>query len=163
MSTATIGITAQIDTAMRRAFSEASVRLHPDCRITDIVEALRVLGISAEITDGVLVLAQGSTQMNFSLALRNFANRPEHARLFILENAHPSTWTQAHKVEFMRTHSDLEYGTLLHQPVLEAGIRVLDPNMSRTDYKNLTRAEKMAFIREFGSDAAGRIMLGKTK
>jgi len=41
--------------------------------------------------------------------------------------------------------------------VIEAGIKVLDPNMTLTDYENLTRAERIAFIREYGSDAVGRI------
>jgi hypothetical protein len=158
---ATIGTTAELDRAMRRAFSDASVRLKPDAQITDIVAALTALGINTEIIDGVLCLSQGVTQMNTALALRNFAQRPEHEKFFVQQGAHPSTWSTEKKIEYLKTHSDEEYRTLLQQPVLESGVRVLDPNMSKTAYKNLTRAEKVQFIREFGSDATARIMIRK--
>jgi hypothetical protein len=161
MSTA-LGTTAQIDSALRRAFSEASVRVAPDARTTDIVAALGTLGITAEVTDGVLVLSQGETSFNTSLALRNFAKRPEHAGFFILDGAHPAQWSNKKKIEYLSTHSDDEFRALVQSPVLEAGVRVLDANMSKSDYQNLTRREKVQFIREYGDGAVGRI-LGKAK
>jgi len=157
MSAATIGVTAGIDSALRRAFSEASVRVAPDTRMTDIIAALTALGITATIEDAVLVLRQGETNFNTSLALRNFAKRPEHAKFFVSEGAHPKAWSDKKKIEYLRTHTDAEYRALLQSPVLEAGVKVLDPNMSRKDYEGLTRAERIAFISEFGSDAVGLI------
>lgn len=160
---AMIGTTARIDSVLRRAFSEASVRLRPDAKVTDIVEALKLMGIAVEVQDGVLVLQQGATSFNTSLALRNFAKRPEHEKFFVQEGAHPSQWSTERKIEFLRTHSDEEFRNLLQTPVLNAGIRTMDPNMSRKDYSNLTRAEKIMFIREYGADAARHIVLEKTK
>lgn len=155
---ATVGVSSSIDSALRRAFSEASVRLQPETKISDVVAALGTMGIGVEVQDGVLVLQQGSTSFNTALALRNFAKRPEHENFFVQDGAHPSQWSKEKKIEFLRTHTDEEYRTMIQSPVLEAGVKTMDPNMSRADYKNLTRAEKIAFLREFGSDAAARIM-----
>lgn len=154
---ATIAVSASVDSALRRAFSEASVRLQPTALMSSVIAALEGLGIKVEITDGVLCLSQGATQMNTSLALRNFAKRPEFAGFFVIDGAHPSQWSTERKIEYLRTHSDEDFRNLLQQPVLESGIRALDPNMSRKDYANLTRAERMAFIREFSDDAVRRI------
>jgi hypothetical protein len=154
---ATIAVTASVDSALRRAFSEASVRLQPDALMSSLIAALEGLGIKVEITDGVLCLSQGATQFNTSLALRNFAKKPEYAAFFVLENDHPKTWTPEHKMRYIAENGDDKYRTLWQSPVLESGVRVLDPNMSKTDYENLTRAERIAFIREYGSDAVGRI------
>lgn len=162
MSSAVIGVSSSIDGALRRAFSEASVRVHPDARMTDIIAALTALGIIVSIEDGVLVMSQGATQMNTSLALRNFSKRPENAAYFVLANAHPKTWSHEQKIAYLRTHSEAEYRALFQQPVLEAGVKVLDPNMARKDYEGLTRKEKISFISEFGIDAVSRIMR-KTK
>ncbi|MGA9810140.1 MAG: hypothetical protein ACLPH5_04600 [Candidatus Sulfotelmatobacter sp.] len=158
---ATIGTTSGLDSALRRAFSEASVRVAPDTRMTDIVTALGVMGVSIEVQDGVLVLQQGATAFNTSLALRNFSQRPEHAKFFILETLDPKTWTNARKMKYIAEHGQDAWGKLCCAPVIEAGIKVLDVNMSKHDYMGLTRSEKIAFLREFGSDAAARIMLRK--
>lgn len=157
MSTATLGVSRSIDGAVRRAFSEASVRVHPDARMTDIIAALTALGVTVEITDGVLVLRQGETQMNTTLALRNFSKRPESEKFFVLAGAHPKTWSHEQKVAYLRTHSESEYRALIQAPVLEAGIRTMDPNMSKSDYMQLTRGEKIQFIREFGDGAVSKI------
>lgn len=155
---ATIAVSASADSALRRAFSEASVRLQPTALMSSVIAALEGLGIKVEITDGVLCLSQGATQFNTSLALRNFAKKPEYAAFFVLENDHPKTWTPEHKMRYIAENGDDKYRTLWQSPVLEAGIRTMDPNMSRKDYGNLTRQEKIAFLREFGSDAASAIM-----
>jgi len=126
--------------------------------ISNVLAALTALGITATIEDSVLVLRQGETNFNTSLALRNFSKRPEYKDFFVQEGQHPSTWSQEQKIAYLRNHSEEEYRRLIQSPVLEAGIKTMDPNMSRKDYSNLTRAEKIAFLREFGSDAAGRIM-----
>jgi hypothetical protein len=156
MNSATIGTTAQIDSALRRAFSDASVRVRPETKMTDVLAALTAMGLTVSITDGVLLLAQDQTQMNTSLALRNFSK--QHPQFFILETSDPKTWTQQKKIEFIRQNGNDAYGKLCCAPVIEAGIRVLDVNMSKTDYLNLTRAERICFIREFGSDAVARVM-----
>jgi hypothetical protein len=157
-----LGTTAQIDSALRRGFSEASVRVHPDTKMTDIVAALATMDIVTEIQDDTLVLRQDRTMMHTVLALRNFAKQPEHAAFFVQDGAHPSTWSTAKKIEYLSTHSDDEYRALIQSPVLEAGVRVLDPNMSKADYLNLTRLEKTRFISEYGPDAVSRVM-GKKK
>lgn len=154
---ATIAVAASVDSALRRAFSEASVRLQPTALMSNVIAALQGMGIEVAIQDNVLVMSQGQTQFNTSLALRNFSKRPENAAFFVLENDHPSTWTPEHKMKFIAENGDDKYRTLWQSPVLEAGIRTMDPNMSKTDYENLTRAERIAFIREYGSAAVGRI------
>ena len=153
-----LGTSAAIDSALRRGFSEASVRLHPDTRITDVVAALAAMGITTEVQDGCLVLRQDQTMLHTTMSLRNFAKRPEHSKFFVQEGAHPSQWSTQKKVEFLSTHSDDDYRALVQSPVLEAGVRVLDPNMSKSAYKNLTRKEKIAFLAEYGEIAAGRIL-----
>ena len=145
------------DSALRRAFSDASVRLQPTTRITDIVAALETLGVTATVEDGLLVLKQGSTEMSTNRALRYFAARPEHSSFFVLTTADPKTWTVGQKTEYLRTHSAEEFGRLCLQPVLDAGIKTLDANMSRADYSKLTRAEKQAFIREYGDEGVSRV------
>jgi hypothetical protein len=155
---ATIAVTASLDSALRRAFSEASVRLQPDALMSSVIAALEGLGIKVEITDGILCMSQGQTQMNTALALRNFAKRPEYAAFFVLEGSHPKTWTVERRMKYIAENGDDKYRTLWQSPVLQQGLRVLDPNMSRADYSNLTRSEKIAFLREYGSDAAANIM-----
>ena len=159
---AAIAVSATVDSALRRAFSEASVRLQPDALMSSLIAALEGLGIKVEITDGVLCLSQGQTQMNTSLALRNFSKRPENVAFFVIDGAHPSQWSKERKIEYLSTHTDEQYRALIQSPVLDAGVRTMDPNMSRKDYSNLTRSEKIAFLREFGSDAASRIMQKKS-
>jgi hypothetical protein len=158
MSTATLGTSGAIDSALRRAFSEASVRLQPDTKISDIVAALAALGVTASVQDGVLILAQGETTMHTVLALRGFASKPENAKFFVLSGQHPKTWSHKEKVEYLKTHSDDDYRKLVQQPVLEAGVKTLDPNMSKSEYALLTRAERVAFIREFGDGAVSHIL-----
>lgn len=156
-----LGTTAAIDAALRRGFSEASVRVAPTTKMTDIVAALAAMGIITEIQDGTLVLRQDQTMMHTVLSLRNFAKMPEHAKFFVQDGAHPSTWSMAKKIEYLSEHSDDEYRALVQSPVLEAGIRVLDPNLSKTDYLNLTRQEKVQFVAAYGADAVGRAMSKK--
>ena len=158
MTTATIGTSAAIDSALRRAFSDSSVRLQPTARITDIIGALEQMGVTASVQDGLLVLRQGSTEMSTNRALRSLTTRPEFAQFFVLSTADPKTWTVKQKAEYLRTHSADEYGKLCSQPVIESGLRVLDANMSRSDYAKLTTAEKMQFISEFGVDGVIRVM-----
>ena len=125
--------------------------------MSSVIAALQGMGIEVRIHGQLgLVMSQGQTQFNTSLALRNFSKRPENAAFFVLENDHPSTWTE-HKIKFIAQNGDEKYRTLWQSPVLEAGVRTMDPNMTKTDYENLTRAERIAFIREYGSDAVGRI------
>jgi len=156
-------ITAQVDSALRRGFSEASVRLDPETRITDVLASLETLGITATIQDGVLLLAQGQTQMNTSLALRSFSQRPEFAKFFVQEGQHPYQWSKEKKLDYLSKHSAEEYRALVQRPVLEAGLKVLDPNMSRKDYESLTRQERIQFIREYGANAVSNVMAKAAK
>jgi hypothetical protein len=162
MPTATISITASVDSALRKAFSEASVRLLPETQMSAIITGLENMGVKVSVEDGLLVLAQGETVMHTGKALRTLATKPEFKRFFVQEGQHPAQWSTEKKIEYLRTHSDEEYRTLIQSPVLESGIRTMDPNMSRKDYGQLTRSERMAFIREFGDDAVRRIFQ-KTK
>jgi hypothetical protein len=59
---------------------------------------------------------------------------------------------------YIAEHGTDEWGKLCSQPVIEAGIKTMDPNMSKADYRALTRSERIAFIREFGDGAVSRIM-----
>ncbi len=163
MPSATIAVKANVDTALRKGFSEASVRPRPETQMSAIVGALEGLGITVAIEDGLLVLAQGTTQMHTGKALRTLATKPEFKDFFVQEGSHPSQWSTEKKIEYLKTHSDEEFRALLQAPALESGVRTMDPNMSRKDYANLTRGEKIAFLREFGADAARHIMLEKTK
>jgi hypothetical protein len=159
--TTTIGTSAAIDSALRRAFSDSSVRLQPEARTTDIIGALETLGIACTVEDGLLLMRQGSTEMNTNRALRSFAARPEFAKFFVLSTEDPKTWTREQKTEYLRTHSPEEFGRLCSKPIV-ATVRVLDANMSRADYANLSVAEKISFINEFGSEGVQRVM-GKVK
>jgi hypothetical protein len=154
---ATVSVTASVDSALRRAFSEASVRLMPTAMMSSIIAALKGLGIEVETIDNVLCLSQGATQMNTSLALRNFAKRAEYAEFFVQENGHPKTWSQEKKIAYLRDHTDEQYRALFQAPVLEAGVRTLDPNMSKKAYLQLTTQEKMQFVREFGETGVRQV------
>ncbi|MGD1025247.1 MAG: hypothetical protein ABR880_20880 [Candidatus Sulfotelmatobacter sp.] len=154
---ATISVSSSIDSALRKAFSEASVRLQPAALMSSLIAALESLGLTVSMQDGVLVLSQGSTTMHTVLALRELTRKPEFAQFFILSTDDPKTWTTAQKVEYVRKNGEEAYGKLCCTPVIEAGIKVLDPNMSRKDYEQLTRFERMNFIREYGDDAVRRI------
>lgn len=158
MTTATIGTTGALDNALRRAFSDASIRLQPDCRMTDVCAALQTMGVIAELQDNVLVLRQDTTELHTTKALRSFAAMPQHERFIVKQGQHPSTWTRQQKVEYLKTHSDDDYRRLIQSPVLQSGVRTLDANMSREDYEQLTRAEKVAFVREFGPEGISRVM-----
>ena len=158
MSTATLGVTAGVDSALRRAFSEASVRLQPEARLSELITALEALGIAVEITDGVLVLRQGDTMMHTALALRSLVAKPEFKKFFVYSTDDPKTWTLAEKQNYIRQNGADAYGKLLAKPVLDAGIKTLDPNMSKSDYLNLTTKEKVVFCREYGDEAVRKVM-----
>jgi hypothetical protein len=149
----TLGITQQLDSALRRGFSEASVRPKQDTQMSAIIAGLEKLGIAVTVEDGLLTLTQGATVMHTGKALRNLATRDEFKDYFVQQGQHPSTWTQSQKVEYLMKHSDEQYRALLQQPVLQSNVSVLDPNMPAASYRQLTRAERMEFIRQYGSDA----------
>jgi hypothetical protein len=117
--TATIAVTASVDSALRRAFSEASVRLLPTARMSSLIAALQGLGIEVGVEDNVLVLKQGQTEFNTSLALRSFSAKPEVAEFFVQEGAHPRQWTREKTLKYLATHSEAEYRALLQAPALE--------------------------------------------
>lgn len=158
MAEVAIGVEAAVDLALRRAFSEASVRLQPDTLISDLIKALGTLHVRCDIEDGLLILKQDDTELHTHKALRSFSQRPEFQKFFIIETDDPKTWTQERKLKYIREHGDLAYGKLCASPVLEAGIRTLDPNMSKTDYLNLTTKERVLFIRTYGDKAVSAIM-----
>lgn len=158
MSAAAIGVSGAIDSALRRGFSEASVRLQPEAKISDIVTGLSTLGVTVTVEDGLLTLRQGDTEMVPAKALRTLTTKPEFQKFFVVDGQHPSTWSTRTKIEYLRTHSDDDFRRLIQAPVLEAGVRVLDPNMEKSAYLALTRKEKMQFISEYGDEAVRQIM-----
>lgn len=158
MSTATITVGAALDSALRREFSNASIRLRPETRMTDVIASLSKMGVVAELQDDVLVLRQERTQMHTTLALRTWAKMKEHEQFIVVEGQHPYQWSREKKIEFLRTHSDDEYRALIQQPVLDSGVKVLDANMSREDYDRLTTKEKVLFVKTFGEAGVRRVM-----
>lgn len=154
---ATIAVSASVDSALRMAFSQASVRVKPETLMSSVIAALEGLGLTVKVEDGVLCMTQGATEMNPILALRNFSKKPEFQQFFVQEGQHPSQWSKEKKIAFLRDHTDEEYRALLQSPVLESGLRVLDPNMPASQYKLLTRQEKMQFISAFGESAVRKI------
>jgi len=105
MSTATLGVTAGVDSALRRAFSEASVRLQPEARLSELITALEALGIAVEITDGVLVLRQGDTMMHTALALRSLVAKPEFKKFFVYSTDDPRSKITSGRTARTRTAS----------------------------------------------------------
>jgi hypothetical protein len=162
MSTATIGMSAALDQAIRQGFSDARVRIAPDAKLADILQALEAMGVQCSVEDGFLVMTQGATPMHTALALKTFASKPENARFFILEGSHPSTWSTSSKTKYIAEHGADAYAKLLHQPK-EAGIGVMSLDLTRAQYLSLTRAEKQAFIAAYGAEGVGRVMARKAK
>jgi len=160
MSTATIGINRELDAALRKAFSDARVRIAPNAKLADIKAALEAMGLTVAVEDGFLVLTQGTTAMHTNIALKNFANRPENAQYFVLETSHPSTWTQQKKIEFLRNHTPDEYAQLLRGPKTP-GIGVLSLDLTRAEYLSLTTQERVAFVREYGPQGVATVMARK--
>jgi hypothetical protein len=150
-------VSRELDSALRRAFSDASIRVRPETKMTDVLHALEALGVSAAVEDGILVLTQGQTEMNPPKALKNFAHREGNENFFILETVDPKTWTNAKRIAYIREHGSEAYGKICREPVLAPAVRVLDPRMSKADYTQLTRQEKINFVREYGEDAVRRI------
>jgi len=153
-----IKVTAALDSALRRAFSDAGVRVAPSATMTDVVARFNAMGISCEVESGCLVLLQDSRQFNVALACKAFSAKPENASLFITENTDTGEWTQKQKSEFISKHGYEAWHARVTGPQLEAGVRVLDANMEKRDYLSLTRSEKMNFINEFGYGAVTAIM-----
>jgi len=154
---ATIGMSRELDAAIRKGFSDARIRLTPDAKLAEITAALEAMGVQCSVQDGFLVLAQSGTLLHTEMSLKSFAGRPEHARFFILEGSHPSTWSTSRKSKYIAENGLAAYEKLLYQPK-QHGIGVLSMDLTREQYLSLTTAEKTAFIREFGSEGVGRVM-----
>jgi hypothetical protein len=92
-----IKVTSALDSALRRAFSEAGVRVAPHATMTEVVSKFNALGISCEVQDGVLVLSQDTRQFNVALACKAFAAKPENAALFVTERNDPREWNGKQK------------------------------------------------------------------
>jgi hypothetical protein len=155
---AILGTTAQLDSALRRGFSEVGARPKPETKMTDVIAGLNSLGVTAEMDAGLLILKQGDTVFNSGLCLRGLAARAEFAHLFVTHADNPHNWTTEMKMQFIREHGADAWARKANGPVLTPTVGVLDQNMSYADYQNLTRQERVAFIREFGDLAVSRIM-----
>jgi hypothetical protein len=153
-----IKTSAALDAALRRAFSEAGVRVAPSATMTDVVSRFNALGISAEVQDGCLVLKQDTREFNVALACKSFAAKPENAALFITEQTSTREWTGKQKSEFIAKYGYNAWENRLNAPQLDPGVKVLDRNMTRKDYLNLTRTERVHFIGAFGAGAVAHIM-----
>jgi len=159
---ATLGTSQALDSALRRGFSEVSARPKPETTMTQIVEALGALGVTASLDDGLLILKQGDTIFDSRLCLRGFAAKPENQKFFVTAADDPREWSVKMKSDYITKHGADAYGKLVHGTPLEPSVRVLDRNMSKKDYLSLTLREKSAFISEFKADAVTAIM-GKRK
>jgi hypothetical protein len=155
---ATIGTSAQIDNALRRAFSEISVRPKPETKMTDVITALATHGVTAEMEDGILVLKQGDNMFNTAICLRGLASKAENSALFVTAADNPHDWTTKMKTDFISQHGADAWARKANGPVLTPSVAVLDANMTRANYQNLTRDEKIQFIREYGDIAVSRVM-----
>jgi hypothetical protein len=153
-----IKVTAALDAALRRAFSDAGVRVAPSATMTDVVGKFNALGISAEVQDGCLVLKQDTREFNVALACKSFAAKPENAALFITEKNDAREWTGKQKSDYIAANGYDAWQRKITAPQLEPGVKVLDRNMSRKDYLNLTRTERVQFIGAFGAGAVAHIM-----
>jgi hypothetical protein len=153
-----IKVTGALDSALRRAFSDAGIRLRPEAQTTAIVERFNALGISCEVQDGVLVLSQDNRQFNTSLACKGFAAKPENADLFVTAQSNPKEWNAQEKSAYISKNGYAAFEQLVTGKQLDASVKVLDANMSRKDYENLTRKERCAFIAEYGYSAVSVIM-----
>jgi hypothetical protein len=153
-----IKVSAALDAALRRAFSDAGVRVAPSATMTEVVSRFNALGISCEMQDGCLVLKQDEREFSTALACKGFAARAENVALFITEKTSTQEWTRTQKSEYIAKHGLDAWENRLNAPQLDPGVRVLDRNMSRKDYLNLTRTERVAFITEFGAGAVSHVM-----
>jgi hypothetical protein len=155
-----IKVSAALDAALRRAFSDAGVRVAPSATMTEVVSRFNALGISCEVQDGVLVLSQDTRQFNVALACKGFAAKPENAALFVTEQTSTREWNGKQKSAYIAAHGYEAWEAKLNAPQLDPGVKVLDANMSRKDYENLTRSERVRFIDAFGYGAV-RVIMGK--
>jgi hypothetical protein len=155
---ATIGTPAELDRILRKNFSDCGIRIAPDTRMTDVLEAFKAIGVAVVVEDGFLVLSQGGTVFHTAQALKGFATKAENANFFVLQTGDPKSWTREQKVAYLRTHNDSDYRRLIQQGPISPNIGALDANMSKSDYLKLTRQEKLAFISEFKDDAVRQIM-----
>ena len=158
--TTTIGMSRELDAAIRKGFSDAKVRIAPDAKLGDIVAALEAMGVSVAVEDGFLVMSQSGTPLHTSLSLKTFASKPEHAKYFILEGSHPSAWSTSTKSRYIKDHGLAAYERLLRQPK-EHGIGTLSLDLTRAQYLSLTMAEKQAFIAAYGVEGVQRVMARK--
>ena len=154
-----ITVGAQLDSALRRGFSEVSARPKPETTMSEVVAALGTLGVTATMDDGLLILKQGDTVFHTGQCLRGFAARPEFMKLFVTENDNTRVWTNEMKMQYIREHGADQWARKANTQALEPAVKVLDRNMSAKDYENLTRKERVAFIAEFGADAVSRIFM----
>jgi hypothetical protein len=153
-----IKVTAHLDVALRRAFSDAGVRVRPETTMTQVVAGFNALGISVEAQDGVLVLKQDTREFNTVIACRSFASKPEHSGLFVTAQSNPKEWNAQEKSAYISKNGYAAFEQLVTGKQLDASVKVLDANMSRKDYENLTRKERCAFIAEYGAGAVSVIM-----
>lgn len=153
-----VTVNAALDSALRRGLSEAGARPKPETTMTQIVEALAATGVTAELLDGILVLRQEQTQFNVAMALKGFAAKPENVRFFVTENDNPKNWTPEMRTKYIRENGPDAWARLANGKPLQPAVKVLDRNMGRADYAQLTRQEKLDFIREFGVSAVEKIL-----
>jgi hypothetical protein len=154
---------AQLDSLLRRGFSEAGARPKPETTMTQVIEALTTLGVTASVDDGLLILKRDNTVFHTGQCLRGFVARPEFAKFFVTEADDPRNWTNAMKMQFIKEFGADAWARKSNSTALAPTVKVLDVNMSKADYENLTRSERVQFIKEFGADAVSRIFIGKRK
>jgi hypothetical protein len=142
----TVTITPALDLALRQAIAQCRLRLTPLARSSEIITRLETFGITASLNLGMLELSQNGAPVNTVTVITSLAQKaPE---FFITATGDPKTWTREQKVEFLRTHSDLEYQMLYTGKQQRADV-ALDPQMTVEEWRTLDWQSKNLMIKTY--------------
>jgi hypothetical protein len=142
----TVTITPALDLALRQAIAQCRLRLTPLARSSEIITRLETFGVTASLNLGMLELSQNGAPVNTVTVITSLAQKaPE---FFITATGDPKTWTREQKVEFLRTHSDLEYQMLYTGKQQRADV-ALDPQMTVEEWRTLDWQSKNLMIKTY--------------
>jgi hypothetical protein len=142
----TVTITPALDLALRQAIAQCRLRLTPLARSSEIITRLETFGVTASLNLGMLELSQNGAPVNTVTVITSLAQKaPE---FFITATGDPKTWTREQKVEFLRTHSDLEYQMLCTGKQQRADV-ALDPQMTVEEWRMLDWQSKNLMIKTY--------------
>jgi hypothetical protein len=143
----------KLDAAIRGAFAQAGIRMGPGAKTSDIVDQFAQFGVTPEVDNGVLVLMQNGAPARTGTALTAFVGKfPDHfvvpgAQVRSVKDLQPANTPEGIKqrVELIREQGGEQFAKIVNGPALRSGV-IANREMSRTDWQNLTRAEKTAAI-----------------